>query len=102
MATIRLTRRDTYADKIRAYKIFIDCVYHGDIKRNEIKEYEVSNGNHVICAKIDWCRSNELNVSVQDSVVEVEVGSSLTGWKSWFSIIYITFLRHKYLWIRRT
>ena len=51
---IRVTRGSSYTDIIRAYKIFIDGVYCGDIKRNETVEFPVENGRHEVCAKIDW------------------------------------------------
>lgn len=98
---IRLTRGTSYSDKLRKYKIYIDDVYRGDIKINEVKEYEVDNGNHSIYAKIDWCRSNILNIDINNSKLELEVGSSLIGWRILFSIIYITFLKNNYLWIRK-
>jgi len=59
---IRITRGSAYKDMFRAYKIFIDGIYYGEIKQNEIKEFAVENGKHTICAKIDWCGSNELCV----------------------------------------
>ena len=100
---IRITRENSFADKLRAYKIFINDEYRGNINRNEIKEFPLYNGNHVVYAKIDWCRSNKLYVDVNDSIVELEVGPSLKGRKFWIpfiEIFYITFWRNNYLWIR--
>ena len=101
---IRISRGNTYTDKLRAYKIFIDNIYHGDIKSGETKEFTVANGSHIISAKIDWCRSNNLCVDVNDSIVELEIGPSLTGRKFWIPFIeflYITLWKNKYLWIRK-
>ena len=97
---IRITRGSSYADKLRAYKIFIDGVHRGDIKRNETVEFPVENGRHKVCAKIDWCSSNSLFVEVNDSAVSIEVGSPLVGWRSFLALVYITSLRHKYLWLK--
>ena len=100
---IRLARGNDYVDKLRAYKIFIDDVYRGDIKRNEVKEFEVATGEHIIYAKIDWCRSNKLCVNVSNSILELEIGSPITGKKlfiPFIPILYATLLRNKYLYIR--
>ena len=102
MAIVRVTRRNLYPDILRNYRILIDGVYRGNIGRHEITEYEVCNGNHTVCAKIDWCGSNEIDISVNDSVAEVEVGSSLMGWRFFLMFIYITFLSNQYLWIKHT
>ena len=100
---IRLTRGSSYADRIRAYKVFIDDVYRGDIKANETIDYAVNNGNHVIYAKIDWCGSNKVDVNINNSICELEIGSSLAGGKFWipfYTLLLITFFRNKYLWIK--
>ena len=34
---IRLTRGRAFRDKLRAYKIYIDDVYRGDIRQNKTK-----------------------------------------------------------------
>ena len=89
---IRITRENSFADKLRAYKIFIDDEYRGDISKNEIKEFPLDNGIHVVYAKIDWCRSNKLSIDVNDSVVKLEVGSSLKGRKLWIPFIEIFYI----------
>jgi len=97
--TIRVTRGSYFSDMARAYKIFIDGVHCGNIKDSEVVEFPVDYGRHEICAKIDWCRSNRLFVEVNSSTVDIEVGPSAVGWRFLFTLVYITFLRHKYLWL---
>jgi len=99
---IVVTRGNSHCDKIRAYKIFIDGVYCGDIRNNEIKGFAVDNGSHTVCAKIDWCRSNELCVNINNSTANIEVGPTLTGSKFLIAILYITIFRNEYLWLRET
>jgi hypothetical protein len=98
---IKLTRLGSYADKLRTYKIFIDGVYQGGIKANETTYFTVSKGKHIIYAKIDWCRSNKLQIDVEDTVLELEIGSSLEGYMLFFIILYITIFKNRYLWIRK-
>ncbi|MCL2388377.1 MAG: hypothetical protein FWC89_12660 [Defluviitaleaceae bacterium] len=97
---IRITRDDSYADKLRAYEIWIDGVYRGSINRNETMEFAVERGRHAVCAKIDWCGSDTIFVEVGDSVVNMEVGSELTGWKMLLSLVYIIALNDEYLYLR--
>ena len=75
---IRITRENSFADKLRAYKIFINDEYRGDINKNETKEFPLDKGNHVIYAKIDWCRSNELCIDVNDSNIVISEVKSWT------------------------
>ena len=100
---IRLTRGNDYTDKLRSYKIFIDDIYRGNIKNNEVKEFDVDNGEHIIYAKIDWCESNRLCINSNSSITELEIGPSVSGEKifiPFISILYVTFLKNNYLYIK--
>jgi len=70
---IKLTRGKGWADMFRVYQVFIDGVYCGDIKPKQTKEFSVDNGKHIIWAKIDWFRSNQFVVEVNNDIVELEV-----------------------------
>jgi len=99
---IRITRGNHFMDERRAYKIFIDDVHRGDIRKNETKEFAVDNGSHTVRATIDWCGSLALHVYVDDSVVELEVENAAvkaTGWKKWFFPEYTSFFKDKYLFL---
>ncbi|MCL2141713.1 MAG: hypothetical protein FWH46_02375 [Methanimicrococcus sp.] len=99
---IKLTRLGSNFDRLRTYKIFIDGVHQGGIKINETKHFTVKRGRHIIYAKIDWCRSNKLQIDVEDTVLELEVGSSLEDKPPGsFLMLYITIFRNRYLWIRK-
>ena len=98
---IRITRSSAFRDVAYSYRIFIDGVECGEILRGETKEFAVDNGHHIVCAKIDWCRSNELSVDVNDSIVELEVGSSLEGWGFLLMEYYLSFGKNKYLWLKK-
>ena len=82
------------------YEIFIDGKFRGLIKYNEPQEFEVENGDYVVRAEIDWCSSNELCVHVNDSIVELEVGNSMAGWRVVFWQLYISIWKDKYLWLK--
>ena len=75
---IKLSRGYDLTDARRDYKVFIDDVYRGDLKANETKAFNVGEGNHSVYVKIDWCRSAKLNVEVEDSALEINVGPNFS------------------------
>ena len=99
---IRITRNSPSDVMRRAYRIYIDGVYRGKIKRKETKEFEVENGSYEIRAKIDWCGSNTLRVDVNDSIVDVEVGNSfIVGeGQTFVNLAHITISKDEALWLR--
>jgi hypothetical protein len=98
---IKIRRKKGYSDSLRKYKIILDNNYLGDINEGEINSFEVAPGKHTIYLKIDWCRSNKLDFYISENdLIELECGSSLRGWRFFFALIYITFLKNKYLWIK--
>ncbi|MDR0841931.1 MAG: hypothetical protein LBP68_00750 [Acidobacteriota bacterium] len=97
---LKVTRGSTYEDRLRNYQIFVDNRFYGEIGRNQTLDIVVEKGIHTVFAKIDWCRSNEIEVQVKDTAVNLEVGSSLIGWKIFLWLLYITFFRKNYLWIK--
>ena len=98
---IRIKRDSGYADRIRAYKIVLDGNVIGEIKNGQQLELNVPRGKHQLHLKIDWCRSNVVDFEMNDNTIEFECGSNLGGFKIVFSILYITFLRSQYIWLKK-
>lgn len=98
---IKISRGTNFNDKKRNYKVILDGSEIGFIEDNEIKSFEVEEGDHRIYLKIDWCKSNKLKIHVsKNECIEFECGNSLIGWKSHITILYVTILKNKYLWIK--
>jgi hypothetical protein len=98
---IKINRKTEYADSQRSYKVILDNNCLGHINGGEIKNFEVTQGNHTAYLKIDWCRSNKVDFYVlENAVIEFDCGNSMSGWRLLFGFIYITFLKNKYLWIK--
>lgn len=98
---IKVNRTTEYADSMRSYKVILDNKCLGEINHGETKNFEIEQGNHIICVKIDWCKSNEIDFYVSENeFIEFNCGNSMKGWRLIFSLIYIIFLKNKYLWIR--
>lgn len=99
---LTISRDKTYRDKLRSYKIMIDGNCCDEIKCGEIKNINLDPGNHTIYLKIDWCRSNKIEFTISENeTVEFECGNSMNKWRILLAILYITFLKNKYLWIRK-
>ncbi|MBL4933194.1 hypothetical protein [Clostridium paridis] len=97
---IRISRQSRYFDSLRNYKIYIDDIYCGDIKDNEVKELNIENGEHSILLKIDWCTSNKVTFIAKDNELkEFNCGNSMEGLKCLLVFVYITFLKNNYLFI---
>lgn len=63
---------------------------------------EITPGNHTIYLKIDWCRSNKLEFNIHgNKTIEFECGPSIKSLNILCGLIYITFMRNKYLWIKK-
>ncbi|MCZ2102113.1 MAG: hypothetical protein LC107_11310 [Chitinophagales bacterium] len=52
---------------MRDYKIFIDGQQVGTIVNGETKDFPTKAGQHIVIAKIDWCSSPNISVSVNDN-----------------------------------
>ncbi len=66
MAKIILSRKKEWANRARKFNVFIDGEKKDTISNGEIKEIELTPGNHKILMKVDWCSSPELEVDVKE------------------------------------
>ncbi len=99
---LRISRKTTYRDILRSYKIILDDIYCENIESGKVKNLDISSGNHTIYLKIDWCRSNKIDFYISaNEIIEFECGNSMNGLRILINLIYITFLKNKYLWIKR-
>jgi len=98
---LKITRLTSYSDRLRSYKIVVDGREMGFIKAGETVRVLVEPGNRRVYLKIDWCSSNIIDLAVKaQTEYKLECGSRLTGLRIFLAYLYITFWRHKYLWIR--
>ncbi len=97
-AVIRVKRSTSYPDRIRAYRILVDGQEMVRLNDGQSVELPVISGRHTIVAKIDWCSSPTLNVTIRDGeTVNFECGNNLRGLRLFLGIIYVLFLRDQYL-----
>ncbi len=101
-AKLRITRVTSYPERFRSYVITINGQIAGRIKANESKEVSVPSGTHEIVVKMDWMKSNHLFVTISDGeVLELECGSTNTGWRIPLSMFWGIIMPHKYFWLRK-
>ncbi len=98
---IVLNRDSGYADLIRAYKVILDDNVIGEIRNGQQVVYDVAPGKHRLHLEIDWCRSNIVEFEKNEENVEFECGSNLRGFKLLLGVLYATYLRNSYLWLKR-
>ncbi len=98
---IKINRTTGFIDKAREYKVMVDDRKIGILKDGDTIFFDLPKGEHTIYLKIDWCRSNKVNFFIsEDEVIAFDCGNSLNGWKIFFNMIYITFLKNQYLWLK--
>lgn len=98
---IRIKRDQGYVDRFRDYKVVLDGSVIGTIKNGQEREFHLSPGKYAIYIKIDWCRSNTVEIEIDQDIVAFTCGSNLRGIKAFLSVIYIIFLPHRYLWLQK-
>jgi hypothetical protein len=67
MQKLIIKRSSQWTNKFRAIEIYLDEKKIGEIGDNEITKFDVEPGRHTIKAKIDWCRSNTLELHIENN-----------------------------------
>jgi hypothetical protein len=99
MASIEVKRGKGYKDALRAYQIELNDKTIGTIKAGESLSFDIPPGKHRLRMKIDWCSSSYLNFEITDhQTLHFECGNNVPPFAE---LIYIVFLRNKYLWLKQ-
>ena len=88
MTKIKIERNSEWNNKTREIGIYIDGEKVGTINDGETQDYAVENGKHEVYAKIDWCRSQKIELNVAENETTI---LKLTGFKygTWFLLIIL-------------
>jgi hypothetical protein len=78
MAILQITRPNEWLNRARSYKIFLNGEKVGTIKNNSTLDLNViPEGTQTLVAKIDWCSSPEIDITIKgDETKYIEVSSS--------------------------
>jgi L-asparagine transporter-like permease len=66
MAKLILKRANEYGNAARKYGVYIDDQKAGTISNNDTESYDLAAGSHTLYAKIDWCYSQVLTVTLSE------------------------------------
>lgn len=100
IVVIKRTRQ--WADFARSYRIIADGSEVGRIRAGGELQLEFSPGQHVLSARLDWTRSQDLSVVVEaDKRIDLEVGSNAKAWLLFAELYLVTFGFREYLYLRR-
>jgi len=94
MAKIIINRSSEYSNKLRSIGIYLDNKKIGDVADGEFKEFEVEEGEYILRAKIDWCRSNPIDFKINSNET---LRFNLSGRNPFLALFYITFRKDQYL-----
>ena len=98
MAEIVVRRAPAWGDKLRAYRIFVNGEARGTVSENGEARIAVGPGRNVVRMKIDWCWSPAVDLDVEAGTVRtLECGPNA---HPLLALVYITFLKNRYLWLR--
>jgi len=100
---VRITRSSSCTDRLRANRIMIDGREAGRVNAGPSVEISVSPEPHSVVAKVDWCGSNTINFDVgAGDTACFECASNLQGPRILLALIYIVFLKNRYLTLTQT
>jgi hypothetical protein len=98
MAEIVVRRASAWGDKLRAYRIIVNGEDRGGVSENGETRIAVAPGRNVVRMKIDGCWSPAVDLEVEEGTVRaLECGPNA---HPFLALLYITFLKHDYLWLR--
>jgi hypothetical protein len=104
MATLRITRRSEYTNRLRGIQLYVDGKKMATIGNGETLDLELPAGDHILQAKIDWCSSPALPIKLEayDTVsYQLESFAKTSSLGIFAAIYYITFGARKYLHLKK-
>jgi hypothetical protein len=99
--TLNIHRPRQRANRFRRYRLTVDQRDVGFIRNEEILIVAVEPGVHTVEARIDWCRSRPLTVTVlPDHAAPVEVGTNVPNNQPSGAIFTMMFQPSDYLYLK--
>jgi hypothetical protein len=76
---LTIIRDSSVVNGTRAFKVVLDGKAVARIKNGETIELDLAPGDHSLLLKIDWCRSNIVELTADSEAVTYRCGSYLDG-----------------------
>jgi hypothetical protein len=93
---ITIKRNSQYANRFRAYKVFIDDVEVGKIENGQEIKLKQPRGKHQLRLKVDWCSSNFVEINSRHKSNSFLCGSNAGG----LLTLFYLFAKDRYLWLK--
>ena len=100
MAKLTIERSGEWINKFRDIGIYLDGEKLDVIANGEVKEFEITPGQHSIYSKIDWVMSRELTFNVSEARGKTFALSSFAKgsfWKTLFVSYYLLARKNDYI-----
>lgn len=94
MPKIVIKRSSQFANYFRDIEVFSGNSLLGSITNGATREFELEPGTIDLIAKIDWCTSNKLKVTMEEGETKTFL---LKGRSPFLALFYITFGKDDYL-----
>ena len=77
MSTLKIESKKEFLNRLRSYKIFIDNELVGKVQNGKIQNFELEPGNHKVYAKLDFFKSKEIGIQINENeVTEIKLKGS--------------------------
>ena len=92
-------RPKQFADRARAYDLNLDGKVIAKLKAGEEIKVKLPENAKTLSASIDWCSSNEFQLSSINGNEKIEIKNSISKkiWIPFFVLYAITFKKNSYL-----
>ena len=98
---LKLRRAAEFANWLRAYHVLVDGERVAKIGSGKEISVELAAGHHTVELKLDWCRSNRVDIEVrQGQPVRLHCGSNYTGLALFRGVGRMITDPQEYLWLR--
>jgi len=89
MGTVTIKRKLEQVNKLRKINIYLDGAYAFSLSNGASKDIKLDTGTHNLLAKIDWCSSAVLPLTIKENEkTEIILYSGYQFKSSIFSILY--------------
>lgn len=86
-----------YTDMLRLYKVYIDNEFVGNVAARDYLELEIKPGMHKIYLKIDWQKTKEITINIDEGKrLYLETGSLVKGG---IDVLFRGFSKGKYIYV---
>ncbi len=100
-STIVVERTSQWINRARSINIYDNNQLIGSVKNGKTEEFVIAPGSHELIAKIDWCKTTPLKLTINPGEwITLQLGSDIKGIKLLALLYYITLNTNNYIYIR--